>query len=117
MEFYPIENDGVRFLLPESSVSMVANYDSRYCVVYLNGVDVCECRLPLYRGKFVIYVLKSNLYDFFGSASAPQSLGFFLNGEHDDSYYFIGENGYEIDGHEKRENGNDVKANDKCLSW
>lgn len=29
MKFYPIENDGVRFLLPESSVSMVASYDSR----------------------------------------------------------------------------------------
>lgn len=117
MKFYPIENDDKRFLLPESSISMIANCDSEYCIVYLNGVDGLVGHLPLFRGKYVFYVLKSNLCNFFNSAASPQSLESFLNGENGNSYYFISEDGYEIDGHEKCENKNNAETGGECVSW
>ena len=96
MKFYPIENDDERFLLPESSISMIANYDSEYYIVYLNEIDGLVGHLPLFRGNYVFYVLKNNLRNFFNSAASPQSLESFLNDGYDNFYHFIGEDGYEL---------------------
>lgn len=117
MKFYPIENDDMRFLLPESSISVIANYDSEYCIVYLSDINGLEEYLGLYRGNRVFYVLKSNLHNFFDSAASLQSLEPFLNGGYDDFYYFIGEDGYEIDEHEGRKTKNAAEADAKCVSW
>ena len=117
MKFYLIENDDKRFLLPESSISMIANYDSEYCIVYLNDIDGLAGNLSMFRGNYVFYLLKSNLCNFFNSAASPQSLESFLDGGCDNFYHFIGEDGYEIDGHEEYENKNDAKTDAECVNW
>ena len=117
MKFYPIENDKKRFLLPESCISMIANYDSEYCIVYLNEIDGLIGNLPLFRGSYVFYVLKSNLRNFFNSAASPQSLESFLNDGYSNFYYFTGKDGCEIDEYKRSKTKNNVDDNAECVSW
>jgi hypothetical protein len=84
----------------------------------LNNIDGDSVgHLPLYRGKYVFYILKNNLYNFLCSATASRYLESFLNGENGNSYYFTGEDGYEIDGREERGNGTGAETGAEGVSW